>query len=240
MKIEPAETGSVVKAGSRELHGISPYVNSKAPKPLLRADFAHGTARALVRMREPDAIYYENVLSNAECDYLVRTARKRLVRSEVVDHETGGGVQHPIRTSSGMSFSRFENKVIESIENRLAHLLQWPVRKSEPLALLCYKPGEYYNEHFDYFDYFTKGSEIHRANGGNRVATLILYLSDCAQGGETLLADVGLEALPKKGSAFFFAYPNPHSSSLTRHAGRPPGKGVKWIATRWLKEGNFT
>lgn len=239
LAIDRCETSCVVKVGARELFGMSPYLSSKAPKPMFKAEFEHGTIRTLMRLREPEVIFFENILSEAECKYLIARAKQKLTRSFVVDHETGDGVEHPIRTSAGMSFKRGETHVIKRIEERIAHLIQWPATKTEPIALLRYRPGEFYNEHYDYFDYQTVGSEVHRANGGNRVATLLLYLNDCEAGGETLLADVGLEALPRQGCGVYFAYPNPHASSMTRHAGRPPKKGQKWIATVWFKEGKF-
>jgi prolyl 4-hydroxylase len=191
-------------------------------------------------MRDPEILYYENVLSATECKTLIRHARRRLERSEVVDHETGVGTVHPIRTSSGMSFKKNETRLVSDISERVSSIFQWPAGKTEPLSLLRYRPGEFYNEHYDFFDYATSGSLKHRQRGGNRVGTLILYLNDCEKGGETLFADLGLEVYPKAGCAVYFGYPNPHFASMTRHAGRPPLRGEKWIATIWFKEGVYS
>lgn len=239
LPVDRTETGCVVRCGSREVYGLSPYIPTKALKPLLKLKYDGGVARALVVMQEPQVIFYEGLLTQKECKVLIRLARKRLEKSTVVDHETGGSVLNPIRTSSGMAFKRGEHAVIRAIDIRIAQLMGWPESRGEPLSLLCYKPNEFYNEHYDYFDYETHGSAVHRRNGGNRIGTVILYLNDCQEGGSTLFADVGLEVMPKAGCAVFFGYANPHASSLTRHAGRPPIRGEKWIATRWLKEGNF-
>lgn len=238
--VTPSEVGCVVTAGVRQMFGMSPYVSTRAPKPRLVTQFSHGTVRALMRMRDPEVILFENILSESECKHLINRARASVARSVVVDHDTGDGVQHPIRTSSGTSFKRGETSTIRKIEERISDIFQWPTRQTEPLSLLRYRPGEFYNEHHDFFDYSTKGSDVHRKNGGNRVATLILYLNDCNDGGETLFADVGLEALPRRGYGVYFSYANPHFSSMTRHAGRPPSKGRKWIATVWFKEGVFS
>lgn len=237
--VDPREVGCVIRQGAQQVYGLSPYVSLGCPTPRLSLSHEHGTARALVVMDTPQVIYYENVLTPSECRELIRLAKKRLEPSEVVDHETGKGVLHPIRTSSGMAFRRGEFPIIRRIDARIAALLQWPESRAEPLSLLRYSPGEFYNEHYDYFDYDTQGSAVHRRNGGNRIGTLILYLNHCAEGGGTCFADVGLSVLPKQGSAVFFGYTNPHQSTLTRHAGRPPIRGEKWIATRWIKESTF-
>ncbi|MGZ5781611.1 MAG: prolyl hydroxylase family protein, partial [Burkholderiaceae bacterium] len=73
---------------------------------------------------------------------------------------------------------------------------------------------------------------------GQRVATLILYLNDVEEGGETEFPEIGLKIIPKAGNALYFAYMNSSSQPdpLTLHAGRPVLKGEKWIATRWVRE----
>lgn len=239
LPITQNEVGNVIRSGSTQVYGLSPYVPNRSVKPLLKLEHEGGWARAVATMREPHVVIYENVLTKSECRRLIKFASRRLEKSTVVDHDSGEGVFHPIRTSSGMYFKKNENALISRIDRRLAALMQWPEAMTEPLSLLKYKPGEFYDEHYDFFDYHTAGSAINMANGGNRVGTLLLYLNDCEEGGSTMFADVGLEVLPRAGYAAFFGYANPHFSSLTRHAGRPPVRGVKWIATRWLKEGMY-
>ena len=240
MPVDSASVGCVVEAGVRNVFGLSPYLSARAPEPASNFKHESGVARSLVRMRRPEIVYYEGLLSAAECKMMIAKAKKRLESSLVVDHSTGEGIVHPIRTSSGMSFKRQEDAQVAALENRMSQIFNWPVSKTEPFSMLRYRPGEFYNEHWDFFDYSTLGSGVHRDNGGNRVGTLILYLNDCPSGGETLFADLGLEVYPKVGSGVYFSYPNPHCSSMTRHAGRPPKKGEKWIATLWFKEGVFT
>ena len=75
--------------------------------------------------------------------------------------------------------------------------------------------------------------------GGQRVATLVLYLNAPAQGGATTFPDVGLEVTPHPGHAVFFSYARPDPDTRTLHAGAPVHAGEKWIATKWLREREF-
>jgi prolyl 4-hydroxylase len=75
--------------------------------------------------------------------------------------------------------------------------------------------------------------------GGQRVATLVMYLNTPNQGGGTTFPDVSLEVAPIKGNAVFFSYDRPHAVTRTLHGGAPVVEGEKWVATKWLREGVF-
>ena len=78
-----------------------------------------------------------------------------------------------------------------------------------------------------------------RQRGGQRVATLVMYLGEPEKGGGTTFPDVHLEVFPKRGHGVFFSYERPHPSTRTLHGGAPVLAGEKWIATKWLREHRF-
>ena len=53
-------------------------------------------------------------------------------------------------------------------------------------------------------------------------------------------AVAGLEVAPVKGAAVFFAYDRPHPDSKTLHGGTPVTLGEKYVATKWMREREFT
>ena len=187
----------------------------------------------------PELVVFANLLSTSECDALIDAAKPRLLRSLTVDTQTGNEALHPDRTSQGMFFERFENDVVLRVEKRIAKLLHWPVKHGEGLQVLRYRKGAQYLPHYDYFDPREVGTPALLARGGQRVATLIMYLAEPKAGGATVFPDLGLQVTPKRGQGVFFSYPEPFPSSLSLHGGEPVAAGEKWIATKWLRQHEF-
>lgn len=193
----------------------------------------------LLSLKNPRIVVLGNLLSDAECEELVASARPRMARSRTVQAKTGGEEINPVRTSDGMFFQRAETPLIAVLEARIATLFGWPVENGEGLQILHYQPGAEYKPHYDYFDPAEPGTPSILKRGGQRVATLIVYLSEPEKGGGTTFPDVHLEVAPKRGNAVFFSYDRPHASSRSLHGGAPVIAGEKWIATKWLREGRF-
>lgn len=188
----------------------------------------------------PDVWVFDNLLTAAECAALMEAARPRLARSLTVDTRTGGEELNPERTSDGMFFTRGETELIARLEARMAALLRWPVQNGEGLQVLRYRPGAEYKPHYDYFDPGEPGTPAILRRGGQRVASLIMYLHEPEAGGATVFPDLGVRVVPRQGSAVFFSYPQAHPISCTLHGGEPVLAGEKWIATKWLREKEFT
>lgn len=193
----------------------------------------------LLTMKLPRVVVFGGLLSDEECDEMMTRAGERLTRSETVVNSTGGSEVNVARTSRGMFFTRAENPLCERIEKRIAALLHWPVENGEGLQILHYGPGAEYKPHHDYFDPTQPGSPSILRRGGQRVGTLVTYLNTPTKGGATTFPDVGLEIAPIKGNAVFFSYDRPHVDTRTLHGGAPVIEGEKWVATKWLREGEF-
>jgi prolyl 4-hydroxylase len=193
----------------------------------------------LMTLPEPQIVLFGDFLSKNECDRLVETARPRLQRSLTADRHTGDYQVDSVRTSRGMFFQRDENPLVRAIEARIARLLAWPVAKGEHLQVLHYRPGDRYEPHYDYFDPAGAGSPALLARGGQRIATVLMYLREPESGGETTFPDLGLRFAAKRGCALFFSYDRPDPSTRTLHGGAPVIAGEKWVATKWLREGVF-
>ena len=215
------------------------------PGPLLDGaplfiDAGDRHVRVLQTMQSPRLVVFGELLSVDECETLIADARRRLARSLTVETRTGGEMLNVDRTSDGMFFERGENELVQRIEARIARLLNWPLEYGEGLQVLRYAPGAQYRPHYDYFDPAEPGTTSILQRGGQRVATLVMYLGEPAQGGATTFPDVGLEVAPQRGSAVFFSYDRPDPSTRTLHGGAPVLAGEKWVATKWLREREFS
>lgn len=150
----------------------------------------------LMTLPEPRVVLFGDVLSKNECDRLVEVARPRMQRSLTTDLKTGDNKLDVVRTSRGMFFNRGENPLIAAIEARIARLLAWPVEKGEHLQVLHYRPGDCYEPHYDYFDPAGDAAPALIARGGQRVATLLIYLREPEAGGETIFRRRGCASRP--------------------------------------------
>lgn len=190
-------------------------------------------------VKHPRVIVFGNLLSHEECDTLIDLAQPKLTRSLTVDNKTGGDELNAARTSDGMFFARAENPVVERVEKRLSELLRWPYENGEGLQVLRYRHGAQYVPHYDYFDPAQPGTPKILTRGGQRVATIVMYLRTPERGGATIFPDIGLEVAPIKGSAVFFTYDRPHPDTKTLHGGMPVTLGEKYVATKWMRAGMF-
>jgi prolyl 4-hydroxylase len=202
-------------------------------------DVGDRVVQVLTSLRLPRVVVFGGLLSDNECDALVAAAAPRMARSLTVQTQTGGEEVNPDRTSQGMFFERSESELVARIEARIARLLQWPVDHGEGIQVLHYRPGAEYKPHYDYFDPAEPGTPTILRRGGQRVATLVMYLNDPTRGGGTTFPDVGLEVAPARGNAVFFSYDRPHPGTGTLHGGAPVLEGDKWVATKWLRERVF-
>ncbi|KAI4386835.1 hypothetical protein MLD38_004733 [Melastoma candidum] len=130
---------------------------------------------------EPRAFVYHNFLSEEECQHLINLGKPYMKKSSVVDSTTGNSKDSRVRTSLGTFLTRGQDKVVRGIEKRIADFTFIPVEHGEGLQILHYEVGQKYEPHYDYFS-----DEYNTRNGGQRIATVLMYLSDVEEGGETV------------------------------------------------------
>lgn len=198
------------------------------------------SAKLVVKIDHPQILVVDDFLSDLECFLMIEQVKDKMEISQVVDVNTGEAVKHDNRTSSGSWIHRGANQFVESIERRIAHLLNYPYVNGEMLQIMRYEANQYYRPHFDYFIEDQAGTPVHLKRGGQRVATFIMYLNTPIKGGSTNFPDAGIEVFPKMGRALLFAYDSPSPETKTIHSGEPVIEGEKWIATKWLRQGEFT
>ncbi|KAL4448907.1 hypothetical protein ABPG77_007624 [Micractinium sp. CCAP 211/92] len=197
---------------------------------------------------------FHNFLTDYECDHIMSLAKPHMARSGVVDTSTGGSEISDIRTSKGTFLERGQDEVVAAIEERIARWTLLPVGNGEGLQVLNYQPGQEYQAHWDYF--FDKQNG--ESNGGNRYATVLMYLNDVEEGGETVFPNIPapggdngptfsecarkhLAAKPRKGSAVLFHSIKPTGEMERRslHTACPVIRGEKWSAPKWIHVSHY-
>ena len=180
----------------------------------------------------PRASVFRNLLSAAECDYLIDLASPMFVPAMVVDPATGRFQHDPIRISDTTPFPWIrENPLVHALNRRFAAASGTKVEAGEPLQVLRYRSGQQYRAHMD---------AIPDADN-QRVLTLIVYLNAGFGGGETRFLQTGTSFVGAPGDALLFrnADEDGRPDPLSQHAGLPVTSGEKIIASRWIRQRPF-
>ncbi|WP_434110521.1 2OG-Fe(II) oxygenase [Paraburkholderia caffeinilytica] len=240
--MNPADAaGSPSAATEAALAKAAPQTYQYDESPVARGNVirAHDRdVRVLMRCERPQVIVFADVLSPDECNEMIERSRHRLKRSTTVNPVTGKEDVIRNRTSEGIWYQRGEDAFIEKMDRRISGLMNWPVENGEGLQILHYGTTGEYRPHFDYFPPDQAGSAVHTAQGGQRVATLVIYLNDVPDGGETIFPEAGMSVAARQGGAVYFRYMNGQRQldPLTLHGGAPVLGGEKWIMTKWMRE----
>ena len=104
----------------------------------------------------------------------------------------------------------------------------------EGLQILHYLPGQEYEPHYDWFDPEQPGFGPITAIGGQRIASVVMYLNTPEAGRRHGLS----RDRPDRHRACAARPSISHTRAATAslHAGLPVIRGEKWIATKWLRE----
>lgn len=185
----------------------------------------------------------DQFLSVEQCDKLIEISKTRLARATGWDVVSGMSKEDDYRTSEHMFYGRSENDVVKSIEDKISMFTRIPVANFEGLSVIYYRAGTYYKPHYDYFDPAFVGNQSVLARGGQRIITVLMYLNDVKEGGNTYFPNCNVTIKPEVGRALFWYNVldgNVTIDPSTYHEGQPPGpNSMKWIATLWIRERTF-
>ena len=196
-----------------------------------------------VTMYAADPILYvvDDFLSHDECDAFIEASKGKLQPSTVISSDKH--IQHESRTSENCWIEHDANDIVHEVSKRFSILVQMPIRNAEQYQLVYYKKGAQYKPHFDSFDYETEDGKKYWEPGGQRMITVIAYLNDVEEGGETGFPELGINIPPKKGDAVVFhntlpndAATHPKINPRSLHGGMPVIKGEKWMVNLWFRE----
>eukprot|EP01126_Amoeba_proteus_P065444 TRINITY_DN930_c0_g1_i2.p1 TRINITY_DN930_c0_g1~~TRINITY_DN930_c0_g1_i2.p1 ORF type:complete len:218 (-),score=49.91 TRINITY_DN930_c0_g1_i2:96-749(-) len=176
---------------------------------------------------KPRVFLYHNFITSQEAQHLIELGKDHLERSRVVVPEGEPDI-HSARTSFGAWLTDMD-PVVKKLELKIANWTIIPVENAESFYLLRYSVGEEYKAHTDFFDSHNTDNQ--------RVCTVIIYLGEPEEGGETTFPLVNLNVPVQVGSAVLFwnVGLDGVEDSLTLHGSLPVKKGTKWVATKWLR-----
>jgi prolyl 4-hydroxylase len=202
---------------------------------LLFRDSARGFTRDDASWKHPEII--KDVLTPEDCKYIIDKATPMFTRSSVVGVN---GIDES-RTSQTAWISKNDPVAQKVFEKALEHTGK-TMEECEDLQVVKYEPGTYYREHHDSCCDGSQGCIDFEKDGGQRVATLLVYLNSDFTDGETHFPNLDLKLKADPGSAILF---HPLGSEEAKchpkalHAGLPISSGVKYVCNAWVRENKF-
>eukprot|EP00897_Mesotaenium_endlicherianum_P002265 jgi/Mesen1/2066/ME000150S01151 len=199
----------------------------------------------------PRAILFPKFADMERCEAIVRLAKRHLAPSGLAlrSGESEEGTKD-IRTSSGTFLNARQDPsgALAWIERKIAKVTMVPVNHGEAFNVLRYEIGQKYNSHYDTFNPDEYGPQ-----SSQRIASVLVYLTDVEEGGETMFpfenwenmdsnydfkACIGLKVKPRQGDALLFwsVYHNGTIDKTSAHGSCPVVRGEKWVATKWVRD----
>ncbi|XP_073993676.1 prolyl 4-hydroxylase subunit alpha-1 isoform X2 [Rhodnius prolixus] len=186
---------------------------------------------------KPRILLYRQAMDDSEIEVIKKLALPRLQRATVQNHKTGELETVHYRISKSAWLTDAESEIVARVSRRVEDMSGLTTSTSEELQVVNYGIGGHYEPHFD----FARREETNAFKSlgtGNRIATILFYMSDVLQGGATVFPSLKLALWPEKGTAAFWL--NLHSDGegdkSTWHAACPVLAGSKWVSNKWLHE----
>lgn len=174
---------------------------------------------------------FQGLLTPEECAFLMATAEPRLKPSQILKSDGTLG-RSPVRDSDVAPLDLLASPtVLHAITRRIAVATGTDERHGEPFEVMRYAPGQQYRPHLD-------GAG---RPGNDRILTAIVYLNEDYKGGETVFTELGVKVRGRTGDMLVFGNltEDGEVDREMRHAGLPVDDGIKFIATRWIRESPF-
>lgn len=174
---------------------------------------------------------------STECEHLIAQGAPLLTPARVYADSTGATTTSSARTAhEAFLTGSHRDSVVRRLEARVAAAIGASAEHLFPTQILRYEANELHVAHLDALD-SAKLDERLWADGGQRVATCVVYLSE-VQGGDTIFPRASVRIHPTRGRALYFhnvdEYGSTDPSSL--HGSTPVEHGTKWAAVYFVHE----
>lgn len=181
-------------------------------------------------------IYIKNLLTDEECDKLLEESNKinRVMEESKVYSEEKSMITD-YRKSKQKWIKDNESSISKKITNIANLFTNKPTKNMEDLQLVEYGVNGYFKEHYD------PTINEKNSNINDRAFTLLFYLNNVEEGGETYFNKINLKVSPSKGDAVFFKSLDDKQNLLNNalHQGMEIKKGKKFICNKWIHLGKF-
>jgi len=208
-----------------------------------RAEIGRNVAGRLAAAGVPHAAggsltlwYQEDFLGAGACAFLIAEIERGRHPSITLSDQP----DQSFRTSESGNLDRW-NEEVRGIDQRICTLMGLDERQGETLQGQRYAPGQYFRTHHDWFHTDQAYWPAQEASGGQRTWTAMIFLNRPEAGGETNFDAAGLMVPPKPGMLLMWDNMDPNGAPnlYAAHEGCEVTAGVKYIVTKWFREGSW-
>ncbi|KAK2549197.1 Prolyl 4-hydroxylase subunit alpha-1, partial [Acropora cervicornis] len=187
---------------------------------------------------KPNIYLIHDVIRDTDIEFIKDLAMPRLERATVTNRNTGKLEFADYRISKSAWLEDYEGDIIERLSLKLEAITGLSTARvhCEALQVVNYGTGGQYEPHVDHA--LTNKSAIFDMGMGNRIATVLIYMTDVEAGGSTVFLDAETIIKPQKGTAAFWfnLLKSGEPDQSTRHAACPVIVGTKWVSNKWIHE----
>eukprot|EP00794_Sanderia_malayensis_P012289 gene12289-13554_t len=182
----------------------------------------------------PEVVLFRSIINDEEANQIKSIALPKLNRATIQDPVTGELRVADYRISKSAWLKYNSHPLLMKIKHRVEDATGLTCDTAEDLQVANYGIGGHYEPHFDFAredeDQFTE------LGTGNRIATVLFYISDVEAGGATVFTYAKAAVFPSKGDALFWfnLKKSGKGNYITRHAACPVLAGTKWVSNVWL------
>jgi prolyl 4-hydroxylase len=182
-----------------------------------------------------EILLLDDLMEPETCDHLMEVGEfcqfesaKILIGAVDTELSSGGILTFDRRQPIQKAANELVMTKIKVIQEALFQTYGVKFPHAEPCSILRYSPSQQYKRHIDNILLASRFQEVEQGIP-TRDVSIIGYLNDDFEGGETFFDRQGIKVKPQKGSAIVFPsyYTHPHQSL-------PVTRGRKYSWTSWL------
>jgi len=191
---------------------------------------------------DPKIYTIMGVMTSEECTHFREISAdfmKRSLVSSLDEKKEKKGALDQRRTSSNCWVKHNYSNITMAVAKRISELIQMPVENAESFQVLHYASTQEYQPHMDTFDSNTEMGKSYLGKSGQRLITVLGYLNNVDEGGETEFPNIKKKVNPALGKIAVFhdcheGTDTPHSGSF--HGACPVLSGEKWAFNLWFRK----
>ena len=200
--------------------------------------FLEGTKikRENIKLHSTEPFIFEvtNFFTEEECDTIIKASEEKMEKAFVGSYEKAR--ESKIRTGYSHFLSVFENLDVFGIFKKITMFLNLPSHRFDQFfQVISYDKNQEYKDHLD--PSFEKNK---RLKIKHRLFTVLCYLNDVEEGGETYFPKLNISVKPQRGKIIYFQNYDKEGkvNKLSTHRSKPVTKGKKWAFNLWFHDKN--